>query len=375
MEEKLYWVWLNQIKGLGPVKIKRLLDYFDDPEGIWTGSIEELSRVEGIGLKLAQKVSNSKSHFKWEKEYHKITKSGIKLVTLADKCYPKLLKEIYDAPILLYYKGDLSRVNQPALAVVGSRNCTVYGKAIAQKLSNRLAELGISIISGMARGIDTAAHQGAINSGITYAILGSGLDIVYPPENNKLMNGIIKDGGAVISSFPIGTKPLGQNFPARNRIISGMSLGTIVVEATKKSGSLITANLALEQGRDIFAIPGDITRKQSVGVNNLIKQGAKLVQNIDDIVEELSLSSFRKERLINKDEVQLNKYTEQAKVIKTLESTEKLVYKKLSYDPKQFEYLLNVIELNAVELNSILLELELKGLIEQLPGRRFRVAV
>ncbi|WP_018250097.1 DNA-processing protein DprA [Orenia marismortui] len=386
MEEKLYWIWASGIKGLGPRKLKRLLDYFIDAKGIWKADIEQITNVDSIGPVLGRRIINSKKYFNFKKEYKKIKKFGVRVVTLGDKCYPKLLKEIYDSPPVLYYKGDLSALNiKPTIAVVGSRKCTTYGELIAEKLSNRLASMGISIISGMARGIDTFAHQGALESGTTCAILGSGIDIVYPPENNNLMKEIINNG-AVLTPFPMGTRPYGRNFPRRNRIISGLSLGTVVVEATKKSGSLITAEFALEQGREVFAIPGDITRKQSMGSNKLIKSGAKLVQNIDDILEEINFSSllrtdidldssnndFKNKKSNNNllDENIINKNN----IIKKLTPEQKKVYQRLSYSPKQFEYLLNVINLNSAELNTVLLELELEELIEQLPGKRFRLA-
>ncbi|OCL27074.1 DNA protecting protein DprA [Orenia metallireducens] len=376
MEDKLYWIWLNKVKGLGPIKVKKLLDYFADAKGIWEASIEEITAAEGIGISLGKRIITSKDKFDFEKEYISLNKFGVKVVTLADKCYPKLLKEIYDSPPILYYKGDLSKINRPSLSVVGSRKYTTYGKAIANKLSKRLTELGVSIVSGMARGIDTFAHQGALEGGITYAVLGSGIDNIYPPENTTLAKRIAEEG-AILSPFPLGTRPYAKNFPVRNRIISGLTLGTVVVEATKKSGSLITAEMALEQGREVFAIPGDITREQSKGTNKLIKTGAKLVQNIDDILEELPLletiSSSAEESSadLQKDN---GLETTNSKLMKELNEKQKIVYNRLSYTPQQFEYLLNTLPLNSAQLNTILLELEIEGIIEQLPGKRFRLA-
>jgi len=376
MEDKLYWVWLNKIRGLGPIKVKNLLDYFANAKGIWEANIEEITAVRGIGTSLGKRIITSKEKFDFEKEYITLNKFGVKVVTLADKCYPKLLKEIYDSPPILYYKGDLSKINRPSLSIVGSRKYTTYGKAIANKLSKRLAELGMNIVSGMARGIDTFAHQGALEAGITYAVLGSGIDHIYPPENATLAKQIGEEG-AVISSFPLGTRPFAKNFPVRNRIISGLTLGTVVVEATKKSGSLITAEMALEQGREVFSIPGDITREQSKGTNKLIKSGAKLVQNIDDILEELSLSASMKTSY-EECGVNLQKGNElesrKNKLMDELSEKQEIVYRRLSYSPQQFEYLLNTLSLNSAQLNTVLLELELKGLIEQLPGKRFRLA-
>ncbi len=377
MDKRLYWIWLSQIKGIGPRRIRKLLDYFEDAQGIWEADREEINSIQGIGNKIRQKIIDSKRDFDFEVEYKKLNKLNIKVVTLADKCYPKLLKEIYDPPPVLYYKGSIAKINLPSLAIVGSRRCTSYGKKIAYKLGYRLAELGIGIVSGMARGIDSAAHKGALQGGLTYAILGSGLDIVYPPENNGLMKRII-DQGAVLTSFRLGTQPEGRNFPVRNRIISGLSSGVIVIEATEKSGSLITANLALQQGREVFAIPGDITKKQSIGTNGLIQEGAKLVRNINDILEELPLLSLNGERLIGgeKGTIKDNLATEKRESRRRVElesKKEEKVYQLLSNKPKQFEYLLNQVNLNMSQLNSTLLRLEMKGLIKQLPGRSFKL--
>ncbi|MCK8816543.1 DNA-processing protein DprA [Natroniella sulfidigena] len=367
MEGKGYWIWLSKVDGLGPRRIKKLLDYFGDAQGIWQADKEIFDNISGIGKVVSQKIIDSKKNFDFKFELERLNKFGIKVVTLQDTCYPRLLKEIYDPPPILYYKGSIERINKPCIAVVGSRKCTQYGKRIASKLSQRLAEKGLNIVSGLAYGIDTSAHQGALKSGITYAILGSGVDVIYPKKNKGLAKKI-EAQGAVISSFPLATEPGGKNFPVRNRIISGLCLGTIVVEATKKSGSLITANLALNQGREVFAIPGDITRKQSVGTNQLIQVGAKLVQDLDDILEELNLLEVD-----NRDDESNLEYKSNPKINETLNEQEQIVYKTLTVNSQQFEYLLDAVELTSAQLNSVLLELEVKGIIEQLPGRKFRL--
>ncbi|WP_408954560.1 DNA-processing protein DprA [Natroniella sp. ANB-PHB2] len=367
MEEKAYWIWLSKIDGFGSRRIKKLLDYFGDAEGIWHADKELFDNVSGIGPSLSQKIIESRKNFDFKSELKRLNKFGIKVVTLQDKCYPKLLKEIYDPPPILYYKGNITKINKPCIAVVGSRKCTQYGKKIATKLSQRLAEKGLNIVSGLAYGIDTAAHQGALKSGVTYAILGSGVDVIYPKENEGLAQKIMKQG-AVISSFPLTTKPIGKNFPLRNRIISGLCLGTIVVEATKKSGSLITANLALNQGREVFAIPGDITKKQSVGTNQLIQVGAKLVQKLDDVLDELHLSNVNNEDIKSDLEYKADK-----KVIESLSQQQQKVYRLLTVESQQFEHLLDAVELNSAQLNSLLLELEVKGLIRQLAGKKFKL--
>ncbi|WP_027338678.1 DNA-processing protein DprA [Halonatronum saccharophilum] len=374
MEKKLYWVWLTKVKGLGPLKIRKLLDYFNDAQGVWEAYGEELTNVEGIGPSTAKNIIKSKNTFDFEDEFKLLNKNKVKVVTLSDRCYPKLLKEIYYPPPLLYYRGDIRGIDRPSLAVVGSRRCTTYGKSIAFKVAKRLVDLGVSVVSGMARGIDTAAHKGALKGGATYAILGSGLDVVYPPENYTLMNEII-DNGAVLSTFPLGTQPHGGNFPIRNRIISGLSLGTLVVEADKKSGSLITANYALDQGREVFAIPGDINKKQSIGTNHLIKSGAKLVQNIDDIREELPLFSLQigEKRFAKGAGDTSEEGASFDDRLSVLTEDEVAVYKVLSSKPQQFEYLFNRMNFDTSRLNRVLLDLEIKGFIEQLVGRRFKI--
>ncbi|GAB6098908.1 DNA-processing protein DprA [Halanaerocella petrolearia] len=364
LEGKLYWMWLTKVPKLGPRRIKKLLDYFKDAKGIWTASREELNNVSGIGPSISGQIIESKDKFNFARELEQLKQEEVKVVTLGEECYPKLLKEIYDPPPVLYYKGELINLELPCIAIVGSRKCTDYGRQVAKRLSQRLAEIGISVISGLARGIDTAAHQGALHTGSTSAILGSGLDRIYPPENKGIAKQITTSG-SLLTPFPLGTSPEAKHFPARNRIISGLSLGTIVVEAAQKSGSLITANLALEQGREVFAIPGDITKKQSIGTNDLIKTGAKLVQDIDDILVELPIKNNRADTNVQ-TKIDQNR-------IHNLSKKQKQVYRNLSISPQQFETVINSVDLDSAQLNSVLLELEVKGLVEQLPGRKFKL--
>ncbi|MGM0502546.1 MAG: DNA-processing protein DprA [Bacillota bacterium] len=367
MEDKFYWIWLSKIKGLGPIKLKKLLKHFKTAQEIWRADREELNKVSGIGPVLSSKITNSKLDFSAEAEAKKLKKHNVKLVTWKNKCYPKLLKEIYAPPLVLYYQGSLKGLEEPCLAVVGTRSCTRYGSQVAYKASSNLAQQGFSIISGLARGIDTKSHQGALQTGITYAILGSGLDNIYPPEN-KLLAAEIAQKGAVLTAYPVGTKPQKENFPARNRIISGLSLGTLVVEAPNKSGALITANFALEQGREVFAIPGDITKRQSVGTNKLIQVGAKLVQNAEDVTEELALEklSLNKNRLNEKS-------FEKTSCSIDLTKQQELVYQLLTTEAQQFEKILIDVKLKSEQLIAILSQLEIIGLVEQLSGKRFRL--
>nr|WP_275579346.1 DNA-processing protein DprA [Halanaerobacter jeridensis] len=296
------------------------------------------------------------------KEKEKLKKAKVKLVTLEDTCYPKLLKEIYAPPPVIYYRGALVKVSRPCLAVVGTRDCTEYGKITAYNLAKKLAEMGFVVVSGLARGIDTKAHQGALQTGMTYAILGSGLDHIYPPENNHLAEKIAQQG-AVITSYQLQTQPQREHFPARNRIISGLSLGTIVIEAPQQSGALITANFSLRQGREVFAIPGNIRKRQSQGTNKLIQSGAKLVQNVDDILEELMLENYLLQDVNEED-------AEDEIKTKRLNQQQKRVYNLLTDEVQQFEKILSNVTMKAKELNSILAQLEIMGLIKQLPGKR-----
>ena len=364
VDKRLYWIWLSKIKGLGPIKSRELLERFENAQGIWQANKEELNKVPKIGPVLSSQIINSKQKFSPQQEVKKLKKSQVKLVTLKDKCYPKLLKEIYAAPPVLYYRGSLVQCEVPCLAVVGTRSCSEYGKRTAYLLAKKLSSLGFIIVSGLARGIDTRAHQGALQTGLTYAVLGSGFNHVYPSENSQLAAQIAEQG-AVISSYHLDQPPTRGNFPARNRIISGLSLGTIIVEAPTKSGALITANYSLRQGREVFAVPGDINKNSSQGTNDLIKSGAKLVQDVDDVLEELVLDDYLLKRLNKENKTEINS--------NELEQRQNLVYNNLSYQAQQFEKILSNVKMEARELSSILAQLEINGLIQQLPGKRFRL--
>lgn len=287
MNDKIYWVWLSRIRGLGSIKIQKLLEIYKNPKNIWNLNKNELMKTDGIGEKIADEIlkleykQNLDDFIKYMERY------DIKLITIQDESYPSKLKNIYDSPQILYLKGNSKILNDRAIAIVGSRECTQYGKTVAENISYELANKNINIISGMAKGIDSYAHRGCLKAnGKTIAVLGSGLDRIYPKENLMLYDEIIQKGGAVISEYVIGAEAEKMNFPARNRIISGLSDGVIIVEAKNRSGALITVDFALEQGKNIFAIPGNILSKTSKGTNELIKQGAKCVTNVEDILEE-----------------------------------------------------------------------------------------
>ena len=305
LEEKRYWIWLSLIKNLGPKRKLKLLELYQNPEEIYKLSKEELLKIEGIGEETVKNIILAKNeklldyHIKYMKE------NNINIIHIYEESYPQILKEIYDPPISLYIKGNKEILNNKNIGIVGCRECTDYGKKAAKYFAYNLAKENINIVSGLAKGVDSFAHLGCLstykenqncgkihsdcgkqksNCGKTIAVVGNGLDMVYPKENIELANEIIKSGGAIISEYPCGTKPDKMNFPSRNRIISGISSGIIVVEAKEKSGTLITVDFALEQGRDVFVVPGNINSINSVGTNDLIKQGAKLVTTYIDIM-------------------------------------------------------------------------------------------
>ncbi len=352
-----FWLALKHIPGLGNQTALRLLHHFHSPAAILTAKEEELKEL-GVREKTIFALKQEEWKRAVEEERKRLEKAGIEVITYQDKCYPSLLKEIYDPPLLLYLKGNANLLNTPSLAIVGTRQATFYGIKTATRLSMQLSELGLTIVSGLARGIDTAAHQGCLKAeGKTIGVLGCGLDIVYPKENAKLYAKIIEKGGAIVSEFPPGTPPLAHHFPARNRIISGLSLGVLVVEAALKSGSLITARLALEQGREVFAVPGPAGSPYSHGTHALIKQGAKLVETVTDILEELPITFEKRNNEDKKISPSLDPLTE--KVLSFVQTPRHLD-----------EIILNLGE-DPSKILAKLTMLELQGLIEQLPGQQY----
>lgn len=285
-EDAKYWLALKSLEGVGNTLVGPLLERFGSPASVFSAPVHELAGVRGMSRKIAEAIL---AFSDWDgilRQIDGLNQAGFRVVTFLDECYPKNLLNMYDRPALLYVAGVLNS-DDISIAVVGSRHASTYGRYTTDRISRELALRGVTIVSGMARGIDSCAHRGALAAkGRTIAVLGSGLDVIYPPENKKLFDAIVQQG-AVISEYPPGTPPLPFHFPARNRIISGMSWGVLVVEAGEKSGSLITAKLAMEQGREVFAIPGPIDSASSRGANSLIKQGAKLIENVDDILEEI----------------------------------------------------------------------------------------
>ncbi len=361
MSEIQYWIALSMLQDIGPVRAKRLLSVFKTPERIFNAKKDDLCEVNGIGSKLFKHIKEFNSWNLIERQMNLMMQKDIKAVHFHDQSYPELLREIVDAPIVLYVKGELRPQDRYAIAIVGSRKPTDYGIVVTEKISAELSSMGFTIVSGMARGIDSLAHRGTLmNGGRTIAVLGSGLDRPYPPENRVLMEKIAKDG-YVVSEFPPGTPPDKENFPKRNRLISGLSLGVLVVEATSDSGSLITAQYAVDQNREVFAVPGNITSSNSNGTNQLIKKGAILTNSARDIVAELApvLKGFIK----IKDRTRME-----------ITSEEREVCNFLSGEPKQIDIISRESGIPASKVLGILLGLELKGAVKQITGKRFYLA-
>ncbi|NIS60030.1 MAG: DNA-protecting protein DprA [Proteobacteria bacterium] len=358
MDDRFYWLALNSLPGFGPVLIKALLDRFGDPRRVFEASRTESARVDGIGERLAGVIKETDVRGKVNRELELIEKFNVSIVTIRDQLYPNNLRQIYDSPPLLYVRGNLQSRDDFAISMVGSRLATDYGRTVTERIAGDLARHGVTMVSGMARGIDSAAHRGALSvGGRTIAVLGCGVDIVYPRENCHLFEEIITRG-AVISEFPMSTPPEGANFPRRNRIISGLSLGVVIVQASSRSGSLITARLALEQNRDVFAVPGNIGMAVSQGTNRLIKQGAKLVESAEDVLEEV-LPRFRHQRSSSGDRDL------------SLEEEEERVFCVLQDEPIHIDSIIAQTRMGASRVFSTLLQLELKGLVQQLSGKRF----
>lgn len=291
IENKKYWIWFSLIPKLGSKRKQKLLEKYKTPEKIYKLTKKELTNIKGIGDEAASNVINSRNEKIIEYHIKYMKNNNIDIINIYEKYYPECLKTIYDLPISLYIKGNKNILNNTNIAIVGCRDCTDYGKNAAKYFAYNLAKQDINIVSGLAKGIDSYSHIGCLGSkGKTIAVVGNGLDTIYPKENVELAKRIINEGGAIISEYPCGTKPDKMNFPARNRIISGISSGIVVIEAKGKSGTLITVDFALEQGRDVFVVPGNINSINSVGTNDLIKQGAKIVTTYNDILENIKSS-------------------------------------------------------------------------------------
>lgn len=354
-------ILLNMIEGLGPAKIVELLNFLKEPSRIFSLSLKSLSRIPPLDEKFACSIVEKRASSLFLEELKEIDKEKIEIITLLDEDYPFLLRQISSPPPLLYLKGKRKLLNERCLAIVGSRRASFYGLKEAEKFSYQLSSLGLVIVSGLARGIDTSAHKGALRGGgLTIAVLGSGFLNLYPKENKRLFERIGKEG-CVVSEFPLFKPPFRENFPRRNRIISGLSLGVLVVEAALRSGALITANFALEQGREVFALPGKIDSAQSKGTHLLIKEGAKLVENIEDIIGELNITI----------EVRDSSGDTSARTNLKLSSEEESIFKILNSEPRNVEYLLAKSGLDFKRFTHALFSLQLKHLIKELPGKTY----
>ena len=363
------WIALSQVIGVGSRTAAALIDRFGSPTACFEASIFGLEAA-GLRRDTIDAIKSSECRERAAHEIEQLTKLGGEAVTLEDERYPALLRESYDPPIVLYCLGDFTRAfSQPVVAIVGSRRCSTYGRNVAEKLARELAERGVTIVSGLARGVDTAAHRGALEGrGLTVGVMGTGLDAVYPKENQRLAEKIV-DHGALVTEFPLKTPPLSQNFPFRNRVISGVAHGVLVVEGAERSGSLITARLAYEQGRDVFAVPGNITSAKSFGPNYLIKDGAKLVQTWRDVVEEFPLDVKAGILAAERGEQQT---LELAADDVELSASERRVLRMLKPDePLHIDQLITKAELGSGELMGALLRLEMTDRIRQLPGKSF----
>jgi len=356
MSDIKYWVGLNLVPDIGPRRFALLRQYFGSLEEAWKASAADL-RLAGLSSRAAEALLATRASVSLDKELERLSQKGIQVMTLDDPCYPPRLKEIYDPPPVLYVRGKLTPEDEWSVAVVGTRQATTYGQEVARRLARGLAQNRITIVSGLATGIDTVAHRAALEAeGRTIAILGCGLDIVYPASNARLAREIA-ERGALLSELPLGTMPKPGNFPQRNRIISGLSLGVLIVEAGDKSGALSTARHALDQNREVFAVPGSILAAMSRGTNRLIQDGAKLVSSVQDILEELNLTMVG-QQLEMKELIPANE-------------TELLIMRHLSAEPSHIDELCRSSGLPVASVSSTLTMMELKGMVRQVGGMNY----
>jgi DNA processing protein len=354
-----YWVGFNRVRGIGPLRLRALLDTYGSIERAWHAPAEQLSHV-GLDSRSVKNLLKTRSEIDLARELDRLQALGVQVLTWESPDYPRLLLETHAPPPVLYVKGELREHDAWAVAIVGTRRASTYGREVTRRLAGALARNGITVVSGMARGIDGVAHRAALEAGgRTIAVFGCGIDHIYPPEHRKLAQQIAAHG-ALVSDYPLGTRPEGRNFPPRNRIISGLSLGVLVTNAGKTSGALITADFAAEQGRDVFAVPGSILTQGSVGPNHLIKDGAKLVLEAEDVLEELNLTMVAEQR--------------QARQVLPEDETEAALIKHLSADPMHVDDLQQETDLTISQVTSTLAMMELKGMVRQVGGMKYVVA-
>lgn len=369
------WLKLIRAEGVGPRTFDKLIDRFGSIDDALSASVGQLTKVDGVGEKKARQITSTRDKFDVDAELELAQKLGVWIIHRHDERYPALLKQIDDPPVALYIKGTLLKEDNLAVAIVGSRRCSTYGSEQASRFGHLLASAGFTIVSGMARGIDTSAHHGALSAGgRTIAVQGTGLAKIFPPENEKLAE-LISKSGALVSELPLNYEPLSENFPPRNRIIAGLTLGTIVIEASHRSGALITANFALDYNREVMAIPGKIDSPFSKGTNMLIKQGARLVESPQDVLDALGyigqqLNDYAVEKT---DQAQRNIESKTKTNIKIkLSSDESRILKNLDHEPVHIDELITTTGSSASKVSCVLVGLQLKGLVKQLPGNFFR---
>lgn len=357
MSELKYWLGFNIVKGIGPAKVQALLDFYGELSAAWVAPEEQLARI-GLDKRALATLREARSRLDLDAELARVEAAGIQLLTWQMAEYPSYLKETPTPPPLIYLSGDLQEVDQFAVAVVGTRRLTSYGRQVTKDLVTGLVHNGVTVVSGLARGIDAVAHKTAVDlDGRTIGVLGSGIDQIYPSEHRSLAKEISSGRGALISEYGLGVRPEAKNFPPRNRIISGLSLGVIVVEAGERSGALITTNFALEQNRDVFAVPGNVNSPVSMGPNRLIQQGAKLVTNVDDVLEELNLHM-----VAEKTAVQLALPGSNEEIA---------LYTYLSAQPVHIDELSRATGLSSSAVSGTLTLMELKGMVQQVGGMNY----
>lgn len=355
-EPKLYWIGFNLVKGIGAVRFRSLLDSFGNAGTAWNASVDAL-RAAGLSAKLVENLCQIRSQVDLEQVWNRIQAQNICVLTWEDEDYPRRLKEIDQPPPVLYLRGELRLEDEWAVAIVGTRRITAYGRQVTEEVSSTLARNGVTVVSGLARGVDAVAHQAAIQAGgRTLAVLGSGVDRIYPPENQRLAEQILSQG-AVISDYPLGTPPEGTNFPPRNRIISGLSLAVIVIEANLDSGAMITASFAAEQGRELFAVPGSILAPQSKGTNQLIRDGARPLLAPQDVLELLNLQQATSQQ--------------SARQILPGDAVEARLYQVLGSEPLHVDDIRTQTGMSIEKVSSTLALMELKGMVRQVGGMNY----
>ncbi len=359
MADLRYWLGFNCVRGIGPARLRALIDYFGDLQPAWHGTAEDL-RDAGLDRRSIQNLLTARQQLDLDQLLNQLARSGTQALTWQDDAYPARLRTVYDPPPVLFVRGSLTPADEWAVAMVGTRKPTAYGREVARQLSGELARRGVTVVSGLARGIDAEVHRAALDAGgRTIAVLGSGVDVIYPYEHRRLAADIVL-AGALVADYPLGTQPEAGNFPPRNRIISGLSLGVVVVEAGQTSGALITAQFAAEQGRDVLAVPGSILSRSSDGPNRLLREGARVVLSADDILQELNLSQVE--------------HQAEARALLPADETEALLIRQLSSEPRHIDDVGQATALPIALVSSTLTILELKGWVRQVGAMHYVLA-